>query len=323
MASAGTASGASAALQAKATTKTGWSCLMQSMKKKKLTDEDKALKRQLDEIHPHQGEQPFVIVRHLLGNFKDPPSFHLEALDFDHSTLRAGTDCITDVIDGLQDQLDAIDEVETGFTQSAEEEVQLAAQHKFLSDVVTILGLIFPPTESWINLQRYKAEAARRHHELEALREKEPELFDAVECHIDTLIDLVAASVKRVDATTLDYERKHAEYLVATLPQVKRSKLARKRLGRKYDNMRKKLKPAPLVLSGSVLAKALSCDDLVAEGLVAKVVDGQQRAHCEPCNKTFHQCILSALKAHFLGVKATGKQTRTPSKSHAKKASAW
>ena len=107
---------------------------MQSMKKKKLTGEDKAARRQLDEIHPHQGEQPFVIVRHLLGNFKDPPSFHKEALDFDHSIPRGGADCIIDVIDGLQDRLEAIDEVCSGFTQSAEQESQLAAQQRFLSD---------------------------------------------------------------------------------------------------------------------------------------------------------------------------------------------
>ena len=290
---------------------------------RKLTEEDRAQKRKIDEIHPFQGITPYDIARQLISHFEEPPAFHKECLDSDQATLRDGTHPIEQLIEYFECQADAINEVRKGFSRTAEEECRLDAQHKFIDNATNVLRALLPSTEAWVSLEYATQAVTRRRKDLEAAKSKVPELFDSGECDIETFQQLLIMGETRVAAAQVDFNNRHSDFLVATLPAIVASKMAKARIGRKYDDVRKKLAPAPVVISGSVLAKALANESLVADGLMAKEVDGVMRPHCKPCNHTFHQCIYASLLDHFEGRKAKGSKLRQGSKRHSKNATAW
>ena len=60
----------------------------------------------------------------------------------------------------------------------------------------------------------------------------------------------------------------------------------------------------------------------MADGLIAKEIDGEMRPHCQPCNATFHQCVYASTLEHFQERVEKGASARDPPKKHAKNVAA-
>ena len=194
--------------------------------------------------------------------------------------MRVGSTLVLELIEYFQCQMDAINDVRKDFTRTA--------QFKFVNNAAQMLQARLPSFEAWVSLEYCKEAVTRRKHDLKAAQQKTPELFDSGECDIETFQQLLTMGQTRYHSAQVGLNNRHSEILVATLATVVGSKMAKTRVGRKYDNVRKKLRPAPVVISGSVLAKTLANESLVVDGLMAKEVDGVMRPHCKPCNHTFH-----------------------------------